>query len=73
MICFLQLLRFLGQLADGLGESYHMVGVFLSHIRFSDTGERQELEHTANGMDLDPPEDLFLTLGCDWCLELCSL
>ena len=50
-----------------------MVGVFLSHIRFSDTGERQELEHTANGMDLDPPEDLFLTLGCDWCLELCCL
>ena len=49
-----------------------MVGIFLSHIRFSDTGERWELEHATDGMALDPPEDLFLTLGCEQCLELCS-
>lgn len=72
MICLLQLLHFLGQSTDGLGESYHMMGIFLPHIRFSEMGERQELEHTADGMDLDPPEDLFLTWGCEQCLELCS-
>ena len=43
---FFSALQFLGQSTDGLGKVYHMVDIFLSHIRSPGTERSQELEYT---------------------------